>query len=212
MAITVSGTTITFNDGTTQTTAASDADYIGAGFQLFTASGTFTVPTGITTIKVSVRAGGGGGGAGNIICCVAYNGGNGGFGGSSQGFLTVTPGATFTVTVGAGGAGTNTTGANGSAGGASSFATNFTTTGGGGGLGSTTFANGADGTGSGTTLNLMLPPPESVYRTRATSSTAAVAYALGNNTRYPGGAGQGEVSLSGGNAGGGIGGAVLVEW
>jgi len=49
----------------TGTTWASSAigEYDGANFQLFTASGTFTVPVGITTIKVTVRAGGGGGGA-----------------------------------------------------------------------------------------------------------------------------------------------------
>lgn len=37
------------------------------GRQRFTASGTFTVPTGVTTVFVSATAGGGGGGGGGVI-------------------------------------------------------------------------------------------------------------------------------------------------
>jgi len=184
------------------------AEYDGVNFQTFVSSGTFTVPAGITAIKVTVR-GGGGGGAQSVLnaSCQDVPGGNGGFGGFSAGFLTVTPGASYTVTIGAGGAGSNS--GSGSAGGASSFGTAFTTTGGGGGLANN--IDGANGTGSGTNLNLMIAPPDSVYRTRATSSTAAVAFAIGT-ARYPGAGGQGESTTSGNNAGGGVGGAVLVEW
>ena len=67
-------------------------------YQSFTSSGTFTVPTGLTSVDVLVVAGGGGGGR--------EAGGGGGAGGLiyRPGF-TVTPGATVTVTVGCGGAG-----------------------------------------------------------------------------------------------------------
>jgi len=62
MPITVSGTQITFNDATTQTTAAGPSAYVGDRGQVFTSSGTFTIPTGVTAIKVSIVGGGGGGG------------------------------------------------------------------------------------------------------------------------------------------------------
>jgi len=67
--------------------------------QVFNASGTFTVPAGITSIKVEAWGGGAGGSTG-------YGGGGGGaFAGSNT--LTVTAGATYTVTVGNGGAALN---------------------------------------------------------------------------------------------------------
>jgi hypothetical protein len=204
MGITVGAAAITFNDGTTQTTAATTA--VGAGSELFTSSGTFTVPPRITSIKVTVVGGGGGGGGGSLD----ITGGAGGFGGFSAGSLTVTPGESYTVTVGAGGAGSNS--GNGSAGSASSFGTAFTTTGGGGGelASGNNGANGANGTGSGATINLMIARPDTVYRARAASSTAAVAFAIGT-ALYPGAGGLGESSISS-NAVGGVGGAVLVEW
>jgi len=66
-------------------------------FQTFTSSGTFSVPSGTSSVDVLVVAGGGGGG---------YEGGGGGAGGLiyRPGF-PVTPGGTVTVTVGDGGAG-----------------------------------------------------------------------------------------------------------
>ena len=67
-----------------------------SGTQSFTSSGTFSVPTGITSVDVLVVGGGGGGGNPNA--------GGGGAGGLVfvPGF-TVTPGGTVTVTVGCGG-------------------------------------------------------------------------------------------------------------
>jgi hypothetical protein len=62
MGTTLTNTGITFNDATVQTTAAAPSAYIGGRGQVFTASGTFTVPTGVTSIKVTVTGGGGGGG------------------------------------------------------------------------------------------------------------------------------------------------------
>lgn len=63
--------------------------------QVFTKVGTFnwTCPPGITQIKVKVY----GGGAGGAL-------GGGGAGGVATGFVAVTPGQTYTYTVGAGGA------------------------------------------------------------------------------------------------------------
>ncbi len=132
MTITVGGTAITFNDGTTQSTAAGGGgSYVGANYQAFGSSGTFTVPTGITKISVRVWAGGGGGRGGtNSGAYAVCTGGYGGFGAAV--ITGLTPGGTVTVTVGSGGAGGN--GADGTAGGTSSFGTYISCTGGAGGV------------------------------------------------------------------------------
>lgn len=64
--------------------------------QIFTTSGPFTVPPGVTTIKVEAW---GGGAAGNDAA--NRGGGGGAFAGINA--ITVIPGATYTVTVGQGG-------------------------------------------------------------------------------------------------------------
>lgn len=66
--------------------------------QTFNSSGTFTIPAGVTSI--TVEAWGGGGKAGNRTSNGATGGGGGGAYSSSV--LTVTPGTTYTVTVGTG--------------------------------------------------------------------------------------------------------------
>ncbi len=73
------------------------------------ASGTWTVPCGVTSITVEVYgggggAGGGGGGSGGGICNTR-GGGGGGAGGFATRTFPVTPGATFTYTIGSGGCG-----------------------------------------------------------------------------------------------------------
>ena len=71
--------------------------------QSFTSSGTFSVPSGVTSVNVLVVAGGGAGGG---PLSPAFNGGGGGGAGGliyRPGF-TVTPGGTVSVTVGDGGA------------------------------------------------------------------------------------------------------------
>ncbi len=117
----------------------------------FTASGTFTVPAGITVVKARLVGGGGGGGGGDATHC----GSGGGAGGYVEGIYGVTPGQSIPVTVGAGGGGTS--GDNpASNGGTSAFGGFCNATGGSGG----TAANGTDnpggggGTGNGGTLNL----------------------------------------------------------
>ena len=68
-----------------------------------TGSFTFTVPAGITSI--SAVAVGSGGGASGSSGTSAYSGAGGGGGALAYGTLTVTPGETFSVVVGAGGSG-----------------------------------------------------------------------------------------------------------
>jgi len=76
------------------------------GQQVFTRSGTFTVPTGVTSLSCVVV--GGGGGSTGCSGASQYSGAGGGGGGLAYGTFPVTSGSTVTVQVGAGGtAGTN---------------------------------------------------------------------------------------------------------
>lgn len=107
-------------------------------FSVFYASSTFTIPTQVDRVMVEVWGGGGGGaGAFTDNTGVCAGGGGGGAGGYAKSILTVTPGSTYAITVGTGGAnGTGSAagaGTNGTAGGNSSFGTLVTANGGAGG-------------------------------------------------------------------------------
>jgi len=131
-------------------------------------SATFTIPTGVTVMKVTVIGGGGaGGGAGQIYCgcpCgpgyFAAGGNGGGAGGAAITYLTgLTPGNTLAYTVGAGG--TANSQAAGGSGGTSSVVsgtqsiTSITCTGGaGGGFSFAPITPGAGGTATGGTINI----------------------------------------------------------
>jgi len=77
--------------------------------ETFSTSGThsFTVPTGVTEITVQAWGGGGAGGNSSLPATTgdARGGGGGGGGDYASSTFTVTPGATYTVIVGAGGTG-----------------------------------------------------------------------------------------------------------
>jgi len=108
----------------------SDAVTLGGGMesmQVFTSSGTWTKPSGITKVKVTVVGGGGGGGG--EVNNVSAGGGAGG--GTAVKFIDVSSISSETVTIGAGGADSTT--ADGAAGGTSSFGSHCSATGGGGG-------------------------------------------------------------------------------
>lgn len=72
-------------------------------------SSTFDVPCGVSTVTLELYgggAGGGGGGGGSSGgVCDTYGGGSGGGGGYSSITIDVTPGSTFTYTIGGGGCG-----------------------------------------------------------------------------------------------------------
>lgn len=74
--------------------------------QKFLTTGTWTCPTGVTSIECLVVAGGGGGG-GSPATGSQYAGGAGGGGGGFRlnPSLSVVAGAEYTITVGAGGTG-----------------------------------------------------------------------------------------------------------
>lgn len=112
-----------------------------AGNQLFTSSGTFTAPTGVTKVYITGIGGGGGGGGATS----SNMGGGGGSGAYVINYpFTVTPGNNYTVTINDGGAG-GVGASNGSAGGSSVF-DSLTLAGGSGGVnGNGTTANGGAG-------------------------------------------------------------------
>lgn len=74
---------------------------------IYTVPGTYTitVPVGYTSVRISLQGGGGGGGGGADITRSGTGGGGGGGAAITQIFNGLTEGATYTVTVGAGGVG-----------------------------------------------------------------------------------------------------------
>jgi hypothetical protein len=116
------------------------------GQQVFTANGTFTVPAGVTQVYVSMCGGGGGGGYPGYQ---VPGGACGGGGGESvlKYSVTVTPGESIPVTIGAGGYGSDVS--DGSSGGSSSFGSYITCVGGAGGKGITSPGIGGSSGGAG---------------------------------------------------------------
>jgi hypothetical protein len=149
MAIKINGTTVIDNarelaniaslDATTIATLLASLGGLMGNIDLFTSSGTFTVPAGVTRITAVVVGGGAGGSKYNYGNDGATTGGSGGGrGATSFANLTVTPGASLSVVIGSAGNGSTANfGGNGGNGGDSTFAGQT----GGGGL-----TNGTTGT------------------------------------------------------------------
>ncbi len=213
MPATLNNTGVLFNDSSQQNTS-----FLGESAQVFTSSGTFTIPSGVTKVKVTV-VGGGGGSAGTAD---GNSGGGGGGGGVAFKWLTsLTPTNTITVTVGAGGtAGTSGPG-NGGAGGNSSVAsgtqTITTVTANGGGAGLAGGTNGDGGTATNGDLNFKGEKNGqsghgggNIYANSVPAPAVNGAAVAGLN--YGGGA-SGTTSNSGNLVGAvGAGGFVLFEW
>lgn len=182
--------------------------------------GNWSVPPGVSAVKLRVWGGGGSGGAG-----LGGAGGGGGGGGYSEGFYSVSAGQVYAVTVGNGGVGSA------SAGGPSGFG-NLATAGGGGagGNGSSTVQGaGASAGGNATGSGLIIPGGAGGG---AFSAAGALVGGQGGAAFGGGGAasvvgpGSGAIdghagTAPGGGGGGGIGngaggqggaGLVLIEW
>jgi hypothetical protein len=114
--------------------------------QVFTASGTWTKPSGVTKVLVYVTGGGGGGGSQGV-------GGAGG--GTAIKFIDVSAISSETVTIGQGGTAAGGTG-DGGTGGTSSFGSHCSASGGNGGFGGvgSTESPASAGIGTGGDLNL----------------------------------------------------------
>lgn len=116
----------------------------------FTTVGGFnwTAPAGVTSVSYLVVAGGGGGGSGNISSGRTRSGGGGGGGGTLYGSLSVTPGTSYAIAIGAAGIGSTSESVWGTNGGNSTFAS-IVSYGGGGGGSSANEAGQAGGSGGG---------------------------------------------------------------
>jgi hypothetical protein len=171
-------------------------------YQEFTASGTWTKPSGVSVVYV--EAIGGGGGGGNHTSTTAYGGGGGG-GFNAGVFQASDLGATVTVTIGAGGTGgANGINATGVTGGDTTFGAALTGKGGGGGLSTSATQGGGEGGGGergGTTSN-----GEFGFGGYASGGGGLASRSGGNSVRGGAGGGgssstTGGTSLSGGNGG-----------
>jgi hypothetical protein len=150
---------------------------------VFTTSGTWSVPAGVTKCKITVTGGGGAGGSANAsndtLAC--YQGG--GAGGTAIGVLTLS-GGSITVTIGAGG--TGNVNSNGNSGGNSTAVYGGTTiqgSGGGGGSATSVFNNG--GAASGGDLNIVGGIGATGSRTSAGADTS---FGAGGASFWGGGA------------------------
>ena len=193
----------------------------GGKGQAFTSNGTFTIPTGITTIKVTVVGGGGNGGAATYSgTCNNGSAAGGGGGGAAISYLTgLTPANTLSVTVGGAG------GTSSVASGTQSIST-ISATGGATGAansGSSSVSGGLGGLGSGGTINIRGGGGGAgSNRIEGGSGGASIlgggAYTytgIGNGIAggaYGGGGGGGIGSNSNSSGGAGAAGVVLFEW
>ncbi|HEY3762306.1 MAG TPA: hypothetical protein VGN23_11225 [Verrucomicrobiae bacterium] len=212
VALTAGANTALFTNGNTLQMSAVVPNVVG-----FTSSGTFTVPTNVTRIRVEIWGGGGGGGNGSS----SYPGGGGGAGAYIFNVFNVTPGTGYTVTVGSGGNA-------GQAGGTSSFGALMSATGGHAGSAGGSSQSGAGGSG-GTTSGGVGPLIGSAGDggstfTGAGGNGASAAGELGGtggwgdagsppgNNSNGNGAGGGGGAASGGGGGTGGGGLVVVYY
>jgi len=122
----------------------------------------FTIPTGVTSAKITIVGGGGGGGGGSSSCPTA-SGGNGGTGASLVQWVTgLTPGNTLTVAVGGGGSRGTSSGGGGSGGtssvssGTQTITTLQCTGGSGGNGGGSGGGNGSNGTATGVSVGIAI--------------------------------------------------------
>ena len=163
----------------------------------FPSSSTWTCPSNVTSIQVTAYGGGGGGGRGGSA---NRNGGGGGGGGAYTENLTVpvTPGVTYTITIGAPGSGGTTGTPNGGNGGQTTAtfdsSTTITANGGFGGLAYVNAATGGAG-GAGGTRN------GGTGGTGATNGSGGGGGCAGTTSN--GGAGGAGGTTTGGTAGGG---------
>jgi hypothetical protein len=202
----------------------------GPGYQkqIFTANGTFTIPAGITQVKVTV-IGGGGGGAGCTAVATNIADGGTGAGTAIKWLSSLTPGNTLTVTVGGGGNGGSSGANNGSNGNDSTVASGtqvISTITGAHGFGGTQanggVSGGTGGGGTGGDINLTGGGTMSCLTqtvgcpgggTSLAGPTGATA-GTGTPGNAPGGGGGGAGNGVGGAAAGGAGanGMVIFEW
>lgn len=180
-------------------TAASNVAFSSTGaligFQVFTASGSYTKATNNPSFVIVELVGGGGGGGGTNSTVGAYGGSGGSGGYAKEKILASSLAASETVTIGAGGSG-GTGSANGVAGGTTSFGAFLSATGGALGVAGTSnigFESGAGGIGIGGNLNL---------QGGGGGRNGGNSYFSGGGAGTAGNGGAGNANTGGGGAGG----------
>mgnify|MGYP003644072146 CR=1 FL=1 len=163
--------------------------------EIFNASGTFSVPSGVSSVQALVVAGGGGGGGIRPGGANGYFNGGGGAGGLVfHSTYPVTPGGTVSVTVGNGGSGPGGPQAQGGDGQNSVFGTITANGGGGGGATGQAGRTGGSGGGGGGDQ-------------AAGSAASANQSPSGGGQGYGNSGGDGATGGAGAGAGGGAGGS-----
>lgn len=141
--------------------------------KVFTTSGSWTVPAGVTKIVVTGCGGGGGGSRYSTSSFCTQAAGGAGAGGIINYPFTVTPGQSISVTIGAGGAGTTTSGnGTGATGGSTTFS--------GAGISTVTLSGGGASQGSSSTGGTCSGVNGYLVGGNGTNSAGGAALALGN--------------------------------
>jgi hypothetical protein len=175
-----------------------------AGFKYYASSGSYTPPSGATSLLVMLAGGGGGGGSG--YGNTGGIGGGGGGGGATTILVIPSPSGSYTVTVGAGGAGATIASSPGSNGGNSAISGTNTPAGavanggkgGSGGSSSGSAAGGAGGAAAGMASGCVLQTNGLAGATAVNGSGAAGANGTGG---LGGNGGNATGSIAGGNGG-----------
>ena len=188
------------------------------GIATFTASGSWVAPAGVNRVKVRVWGGGAGGGAGSATANLWYGKG-GGAGGYAESIVTVIPGNSYAITIGAGGVGQNNN--DGTDGGVSRFSTFVTANGGARGTrASNSTSVTAGGTASGT-ISMIGGTGQGYYYGEGGNSPmggqgghggAPIGGSNGSNASEPGGGGGGGGGTTSYIGGSGAKGRVVVEF
>jgi hypothetical protein len=208
----VSGSAVTWlKPGSGLSITGTNINVTNKQVEVFTTSGTWTAPTGVNYVVVTL-CGGGGGGAGGHSSNDDPGGGGGGGACLINTIYKVTPGNTYTVTVGAGGAAgtTSSTPTNGGNGGSSTFsggAYDLTANAGSGGHQSASSDGDGGAGGAGTFDDQIMTSFKNLLNgtdTSATANTSLLTYPGGEgalSTATNGGAGGNSIMSRGGDGG-----------